>query len=44
MLCEEILELFQKITVTLTKTVDYINKRQMLLVDIGGKWFMEKVK
>ena len=37
--CEEILDLFQKRTVTLPKHVEYINKRQMLLIDIGVKWF-----
>ena len=38
------LELFQKIPVTLPKTVDYIKKRKRLLTYIGGKWFMEKNK
>ena len=36
------LDLFQKITVTLAKPVDYVNKGQLLLTDIVGKWFMEK--
>ena len=38
------LELFQKIPVTLPEHVDYINKRQILLTDIDGKWFMEKTQ
>ena len=38
------IELFQKIHVSLPKPVDYIKKQQMLLTYIGGKWFMEKHK
>ena len=38
------LELFQKIPVDPQKPADYIRKQQMLLIDIGGKWFMEKHK
>ena len=44
MFCDEMLELFQKIPVNLTKRVYYIKKRQMLLTYIGGKWFMDKYK
>ena len=36
MICEEIIELFQKIPLALPKIVGYI-KKQMLLTDIGGK-------
>ena len=44
MFCEEIIELLQEIPVALTKSVGLINKQQMLLTDIGGKWFMDKHK
>ena len=44
MFCKEMLELFQKTPVALPKPVGYINKRQMLSTDIGGKWFMDKNK
>ena len=44
MFSEEILELFQKIPVTLPKFADYIKKIQMLLTDIVVKWFMYKHK
>ena len=44
MFCEEIIEFFQKIYVALQKPVDYIKKLQMLLMDIGGKQFMDKHK
>ena len=44
MLCEEMLDLFQKIPVTLPKPVDYMKKISILLTDVGGKWFMEKHK
>ena len=36
--------MIQKIPVALPRPVDYINKRQMLLTDIGGKWFIDKHK
>ena len=42
--CEEIIELFQRLNVARPKPVDYMEKRQMLLIDIGGKWFMDKHK
>ena len=38
------IELFQKIPVYLPKPVDYIKKRQMMLIDIGGKLLMDKYK
>ena len=38
------IELFQKIPVTLPKPVDYINKRKMLLTYIGGKLYIYKYK
>ena len=38
------IQLFQKIPVALPQPFDYKNKRQMLLKDIGGKWFMDKYK
>ena len=44
MFCEEILELFKIMPVTLPKPDDYINKIQMLLTDIGVKFFMDKHK
>ena len=44
MFCEEIIELFQKISVALPKPVDYIKTQQIMFIDIGGKWFMDKHK
>ena len=44
MFCEEMLDLFHRIPVALPKPVGYINKQQILLTDIGGKWFMDKHK
>ena len=44
MFYKEILELFQKIAITLPKPVYYIKKIQMLLIYVGGKWFMDKHK
>ena len=44
MFCEEILELFKIMPVTLPKPDDYINKIQMLLTDIVVKWFMYEHK
>ena len=41
---EDMFELFKKAPVALTESVDYIYKRQLLLIDIGGKWFMEKLQ
>ena len=42
MSCEETIDLFQIITVALPKPVSYINKQQMILTDIGRKWFIDK--
>ena len=42
MSCEETIDLFQIITVALPKPIDYIKKQQMILTDIGGKWFIDK--
>ena len=36
------LRCFKKIPVTFPKHVYYIDKGQMLLINIGGKWFMDK--
>ena len=44
MFCEEMIEFFHKIPVALRKPVGRIKKQQMLLIDIGGKWSMDKHK
>ena len=44
MFCEEIIEMFQEMPVPTPKHVDYINKQQLLLTDMGDKWFMDKHK
>ena len=44
MFCEEMIDFFHKIPVASPKNVNYIKKRQMLLTDMGGKWFMKKHK
>ena len=36
------IDLLQKIPVALPKPVAFIKKQQMLLTDIGGKWFVDK--
>ena len=44
MFCEEMIDFFHKIPVASPKNVNYIKKRQMLLTDMGGKWFMKKTQ
>ena len=44
MFCEEILDLFQKIPVTLPKNIDYIKKGKLFFTDNEGKWFTDKHK
>ena len=44
MFCEEMLDLFHKISVSLPKPIGNIKERQILLTDIAGKGFIDKHK
>ena len=35
-------KLFQKIPFAFPTPIDYINKQEILLIDIGDIWFMDK--